>query len=650
MACAATTAGVLSMVRTMRRRKSTLRSLASLSEGSNVQRLRALMRRAEIDAYVVPSADAHQSEYVAACDQRRAWLSGFTGSAGTAVVTEESALLWTDGRYFTQAENELGSEWTLMKDRLKGTPSVEAYLRDALREGDAVGFDPTTFSVTQANRLRDTLKKGGVCVKPIAENLVDLLWAERRPDAPVGRVRPHPVRLSGQSAEEKLAELRETLRSKSSSCAVVTALDEIAWLLNVRGKDDVPMNPVVCSYVVVTPEACFLFANENKIKSEETKAHLRDIGVTVRPYDLDAILDVVSAAAARSGDAGVLIDPSSCNLALADAIKSNLGLRTIEETSTLSLAKARKNKTELNGMRDAHVRDGAAVVRFLSWLETELKKGTVLSECDAADKVEAFRKEMSPKSFVGLSFDTIAGSGSNGAIIHYKPEPNQCATVKRDDMFLCDSGAQYLDGTTDITRTVHFGTPTSHEIRCFTRVLQGHIDLATVVFPRGTSGYQLDLLARSWLWRDGLDYAHGTGHGVGHSLNVHEGPHGISGYVRSDGVKLEPGFTVTNEPGYYEDGKFGIRHENVLVVRKVDDGDDTQSSSRYLKMETITFCPFQSKCIDASLLTAPQLEWLNAYHKTCLKTLRPLLMEVNDEEALAYLVRETMPIVADGGK
>lgn len=621
------------------------------------------MLDANISAYIVPSSDAHNSEYTSERDLRRAWISDFTGSAGTAVVTTSEALLWTDGRYFLQADDELSDEWTLMKDRIRGTPSIEAYLAKNLSQGEAVGYDPLYFSIAQLRAYQEALGKAGVRLRPISNNLVDVLWGSDQPTVSKGKICHHSLKYAGQSSASKLAQLRKDTLALGASCALVTSLDDIAWLLNIRGSD-VPMCPVTLAYVLVADKACWMFVDRSSKIDDATEALIRKDagdGLTFLPYSVEAVRDVMLHLRSEVVDDrfAIVVDAISCNCALSDTI-DEVGASAICRPSLIAPRKARKNEAELEGLRRAHVRDGAAVVRFLSWLESRLvdcgdddgssstkeratNDETSLTECIVADRLEAFRKEMSPDEFVGLSFETIAGSGSNGAIIHYSPKRGQDATVTRDKMFLCDSGAQYVDGTTDVTRTVHFGTPTAHEIECFTRVLQGHIDLATAVFPAGTSGYQLDLLARSWLWRAGLDYNHGTGHGVGAYLNVHEGPHGISSYVRSDAVKFEEGFTITNEPGYYEDGNFGIRHENVLVVVKAKT-DHSFGGKEFLAMESITFVPFQRNCIDKSLLTQPQIDWIDAYHVACRTALAPLLRKADDARALGFLARETAPL------
>ena len=449
MITAAAMSAGLALIRAARMSTKNTKSLRDVARetSTKLEGMRALMRARQVLAYVVPSADAHQSEYTAVQDQRRAFISGFTGSAGTAVVTDKNAYLWTDGRYFLQAAEELSKDWTLMKDRLKDTPSIEAFLSENLTENDCVGFDPMYFSVTQVRRFRKTLDRAGVRFTPIQENFVDLL-RDQKDGGDNGKFCPHPTNLAGQSARDKLKEVRKTL--PSGHVALFTSLDDVAWLLNLRGNPaDVPMCPVCKAYVIVSKEKCVLFVDKNvKIVDQDTKQHLSDAGVSLSSYDIREVAKTINHDLEAET---VILDPASCNYALYDAIEVNKS----EQDSLLSLLKARKNAVELKGMREAHVRDGAAVVRFLSWLERNLGKKK-LTECDVSERLAKFRQEMSPDKFVGLSFDTIAGSGSNGAIIHYKPEPSSCAIVDPSKMFLCDSGGQYLDGTTDITRTVRF--------------------------------------------------------------------------------------------------------------------------------------------------------------------------------------------------
>ncbi|KAE8668858.1 long chain acyl-CoA synthetase 7, peroxisomal-like isoform X1 [Hibiscus syriacus] len=461
-----------------------------------------------IDAYIIPSKDAHQSEFIAECCMRRAYISGFTGSAGTAVVTKDKAALWTDGRYFLQAEKQLSSSWILMRAGSLGVPTTSEWLNDVLAPGGRVGIDPFLFSHDAAKELKEAISK----------KKLELVYL----------------------CVSKLSSLRVELAGTGASAIVISMLDEVAWLLNLRGSD-VPHSPVMSFWSLY-----------------EVPNHL---------------------------------------------------------------AKALKNPVELEGMQNCHLRDAAALAQFWCWLEEEIHKNVKLTEVDVADKLLEFRSK--EDSFLDTSFDTISGSGANGAIIHYRPEPEICSVVDPNKLFLLDSGAQYVDGTTDITRTVHFGEPTAWEKECFTRVLKGHIALDQALFPENTPGFVLDAFARSALWKIGLDYRHGTRHGVGAALNVHEGPQSIS-YRYGNTTPLLKGMIVSNEPGYYEDHAFGIRIENLLCVQEINT-PNRYGGIEYLGFEKLTFFPIQTKLVYLSLVSNDEIEWLNNYHSQVWEKVSPLL-------------------------
>lgn len=604
-----------------------------MSTTSHVTRLREKLAERKIDAYIIPSADAHQSEYVAECDKRRAFISNFTGSAGTALVTTDKALLWTDGRYFLQAEQELSSEWTLMRQGEKDVPSVEDWLQKSLSRGARIGFDPWLIPVSQHKRL-EALTKGSQSLElaPTDENLVDLVWGESRPVRPQEKVLVLPLTLTGESTLEKVDKIRTKLASDGACALVVTALDEVAWLFNLRG-GDIPFNPVFFANAIVTDKDTRLYINPAKLGSD-AQTHLSESKVTVQPYEafLADLLSIKAEAAAKEAQGSscfkVLVDPGKSPAAILTQLPASL---VLEKESPIGLMKAVKNQTELDGVRRAHIRDALAVCRFMAWLdqtvENDRKAGRPVSvdELKASDKLESFRREAklpsdpSAQPFVQPSFETIAGAGPNGAVIHYRAV--EATNRPIDGMFLLDSGAQYLDGTTDITRTVHVAEPSAFEKLAYTRVLQGHIALASAVFPQGTVGPKLDVLARMFLWREGLEYLHGTGHGVGAFLNVHEGPHGISSSVAKGSVSetpLQPGMLVTNEPGYYHNGSFGIRIENVMVVVPTHTNHRFNGKD-YYTFETISLVPIQTKLIDTSLLSSDEAEWINEYHATVLE-------------------------------
>ncbi|KAI9308768.1 peptidase M24, structural domain-containing protein [Cunninghamella echinulata] len=601
---------------------------------SHLTSLRELMKseKYNIQVFLVPTEDAHQSEYIADCDKRRQWISGFTGSAGFAVVTLNEAALFTDGRYFLQASKQLDNNWTLMKQGLPGVPTWQEYLVKNIPAGSRIGLDPTLITALDAKHLSAQLETVGSTLVPIHENLVDIAWGGARPPAPHHKVIVHPIEFSGKTHQDKITELQGHIKEKNAHGVVVSALDEIAWLFNLRGSD-IECNPVFISYAIVTQDEATLFVRLDKI-TDEVKEHLGS-HVTIKPYS--AFFDELK-------KLSPLLEQSKQKL-LVDA-KTSLAVEVtvgeahlLEGRPFITDAKAIKNEVELKGMRECHIRDGAALVQYFAWLEKQLKAGVVLDEVDGADRLEQFRAAQ--PHFVGLSFDTISSTGSNGAIIHYKPEKGECKVIDPKLIYLCDSGGQYKDGTTDVTRTLHFGEPTAYEKRCFTRVLQGHIAVDAAVFPKGTSGFLIDPFARLPLWKDGLNFLHGTGHGVGSFLNVHEGPHGIGIRIAYNDTPLAAGMTVTDEPGYYEDGQFGIRIENVLVVRDANTPNNFGGRG-YLGFEHVTVVPIGQNLIDIDLLSPDEKKWVNDYHQLCKEKLEPLLKD--DSDALAWLHRETQPI------
>ncbi|TPX61278.1 hypothetical protein PhCBS80983_g01204 [Powellomyces hirtus] len=595
---------------------------AVTSPGSGrLSQLRAVMQKHGVQAYIVPSEDAHQSEYIADVDGRRAFISGFTGSAGLAVVTMEEAGLWTDGRYFLQASQQLDENWKLMRSGLPKVPTKEEWLVQVLPKKSKIGLDPKLITIAAARQLLDAVKKEGHSLEAITENLIDTVWGAEQPKRPVNPVVVHPVSYAGKSSVDKIAAVREELSKKDTWGFVVTALDEIAWLFNLRGSDII-YNPVFFAYALITKDEAILYVDEAKVSSE-VRDHLGS-AVTIRPYD--AIFADLKTRGAQAEQKKLWLD-ARCSLALQNALGGESLVS--ESRSPIMTAKSIKDEAELEGFRQSHIRDAAALCEYFAWLEKELVQNKAsLSEVDAADKLEGFRQKQ--KDFVGLSFDTISSTGPNGAIIHYKPEKGTCATIRTDHLYLCDSGAQYRDGTTDVTRTLSLnGKPTAHEKDAFTRVLKGHIQIDMAVFPRGTTGYLLDVLARVPLWKAGLDFRHGTGHGVGSFLNVHEGPHGIGTRINYNDIPLEAGMSVTNEPGYYEDGNFGIRIENVLLIREVETPHNFGERG-YLGFEHVTLVPMQAALINVELLTPEEHQWLNTYHAKCWEKVSPLLKEGGD--------------------
>lgn len=587
-----------------------------------------------INAYIIPSDDAHQSEYLAKRDERRAFISGFDGSAGTAVVTEKEALLWTDGRYFQQAGKQLDSNWTLMKDGQPATPSIDAWLAKVLQPGSKVGVDANLISTRAWNPLHTSLKSAGCSLLPISPNLIDLVWKDQ-PAAPQASIIPLELEFTGESVAQKLAAVREKMQDKRASVLVVSALDEIAWFLNLRGSD-IDYNPVFFSYVLVTLDDLHFFVDESKLSSA-VNDHFRTNQVQPKIHPYAEVHQVLKTLADAPSTRRVWISLGS-SYALTALIPEE---KRLHEITPINLMKAVKNETEAKGMRECHIRDGVALCQYFSWLERCIRDGKPVDEITGADQLEKLRSQQD--KYMGLSFTTISASGPNGSVIHYHPLPDTNRPICANEMYLCDSGAQYRDGTTDVTRTMHFGTPTEQEINAFTHVLKGQIALGSAIFPRKVKGQFLDTIARKALWDAGLDYGHGTGHGIGHFLNVHEGPMGIGIRLMPDDPGLEENMFLSNEPGYYKEGQFGIRIEDIVQVVATNIGDNFDGRGA-LTFRTVTMCPIQTKLINVKLLTEKERNALNNYHKTVWETLAPLLKAVSDVDTLAWLERETKAI------
>ncbi|KAL8956614.1 MAG: hypothetical protein Q9193_005912 [Seirophora villosa] len=599
-----------------------------------------------ITPLVVPSEDSHQSEYIAPCDARREFISGFSGSAGTAVITSDKAALATDGRYFNQASKQLDSNWHLLKTGLEDVPTWQEWTAEQSEGHKTVGVDPTVITApAEARKLTEKIKKkGGAQLIGVKANLVDLVWADKRPPRPNEKVSVLGIEYAGKKFEEKIEDLRKELDKKNSAGLIVSMLDEIAWLFNLRGKD-IPYNPVFFSYAAVTPTTATLYIDDTKLESDVVP-YLGE-QVLIRPYD--AIFeDVEGFGRSLEVEAPVEGKPPTpkkkfwISTKASWALSLNLGgeEKVDEVRSPVGDAKAIKNSTELEGMRACHIRDGASLSEFFAWLEEELiVKQTKLDEVQAADRLEEIRAKKD--RFVGLSFDTISSTGPNAAVIHYKPEKGNCSIIDPTAVYLCDSGAQYLDGTTDTTRTLHFGEPTAMEIKAYTLVLKGVIAIDRAVFPKGTSGFALDTLARQFLWREGLDYRHGTGHGVGSYLNVHEGPIGIGTRVQYSEVPLSVGNVISDEPGYYEDGNFGIRIENMIMAQEAKTNHKF-GDKPWLGFEHVTMVPMCRKLIDGKLLTQEERTWLNEYHQEVFDKTKGFFVE--DQRTMRWLERETRPI------
>ncbi len=592
----------------------------------HVSALRKLMKKYKLNAYLIPSTDPHQSEYVPALWQRRAWFSGFDGSAGDVLVTTDKAGLWTDSRYFLQAEDQLrGTGIELFKIGVPEVPTLTQFIKSELKAGQTVGVDPQLLAYSEAAEMEKELQSKDIRLEYVEENLIDLLWHDR-PALPREPVYLWDETYAGERAENKLRRIREKMRAEGAEVHVLTMLDTIAWTFNIRS-NDVDYNPVAIAYAIITMEKAELFLDTDKI-SKKIKKELKPI---VKIYSYTDFKKRLNKYAKRKTK--IWLDHTSVNQWIVSLVTRKKSAVIFKE-SPVTLFKAVKNATELEGFRNCHIRDGVAMVKFLHWLEQAVPKGGV-TEISASDKLEAFRSEV--ELFKGLSFETISGFNEHGAIVHYTSSPETDVELNGDGIYLIDSGGQYLDGTTDITRTIAIGSPTDEQRDRFTRVLKGHLQLSMASFPRGTQGIQLDTIARKPLWDIGLNYGHGTGHGVGAFLSVHEGPQGIS-YYRGIGVPLVEGMVCSNEPGYYKTGAYGMRIETLIQVVK----DETRSTEdfEFLKFETFTMCPVDRNLIKKDLLSSEEIDYLNAYHQQVYHTLSPFLEGVE----LSWLKKATNPI------
>ena len=573
-----------------------------------LQDLREVMQREHLAAFIFPSTDPHQSEYVADHWKGREFISGFNGSAGTAVVTMTSAALWTDSRYFLAAEDQLkGTEYQLMKLKIEGTPTIAQWIGKECGPGAEVAIDGTCSSASEVKELiADLRKQGGITLRTNFDPLA-LIWSGR-PAIPENPVEIYPLEYAGEAAHDKIARIRQALREKHADGMLMAALDDIAWTLNLRGSD-VHCNPVFVSYLLIAPNDVTLYINKVKLSSE-VEAYLKAEGVGVASYE-----DV------RKGlkdyfAYNILLDPNEVNYTFFKSVTREI----VEEESPVKRMKTVKNEREIAGFRSAMLKDGIAMTKFLKWLDSQ--DASSLTELSVSAKLEALRSEQ--PLYRDISFDTIAAYQAHGAIVHYEPTFETDIPLKPEGFLLLDSGAQYLDGTTDITRTIPLGPLTEEQKRVYTLVLKGHIQIELCKFPSGASGTQLDVLARQALWREGLNYLHGTGHGVGTYLNVHEGPHQIR--MEWKPAPLVVGMTVTDEPGIYLAGKFGVRIENTLLVIPYKETE----FGKFLQFVSLTLCPIDTSPILTELLTQEELDWLNAYHQRIFDTLSPHL---SDEES-----------------
>ena len=585
--------------------------------------LREAMKQHKIDAYIIPTSDPHMSEYPADCWKYREWISGFTGSAGTVIITADKAGLWTDSRYFLQASTQLeGTGIELFKMMLPETPTIPEFLTHELKEGQTVGLNGETYSLADARSLEKALAEKEIKLNTNA-SLINPIWKERPaiPEAPMFEM---PIELSGKSTEDKLIDINKLLHKAGADCTILSALDEVAWTFNIRGTD-VAYNPVVISYAFVSEKESVLFVNPKKIPAEIAE-HLKKEGVTLADYGMLATF--LSRLPERTR---VFIDSKRTNVAIYNALPKSSIL--IEGISPANHLKSIKNETEIKGFRNAVLKDGIAMTKFYFWLEKMLKAGEKVTELSAAAKLTALRSEQ--PQYVMDSFASISSYGPHGAVVHYSPTPETDTELKTDSLYLLDSGAQYLDGTTDITRTIALCDEPSEQMKKdFTRALKGTIGIAKCKFPAGIRGCLIDAFARKALWDAGINYLHGTCHGIGHCLNVHEGPQSIR--MEENPVILEPGMVMSDEPAMYRPGEYGIRTENMILIRE----DSETEFGKFLGFETLTLCYIDTKLVIPSMLSVREHAWLNKYHQMVYDLVSPHLTE----EEKAWLKEKTAEI------
>jgi Xaa-Pro aminopeptidase len=571
--------------------------------------LRQQMHIHNIDAYVIPSSDPHQSEYVADRFKLRAWVSGFTGSAGVVVVTAKHAGVWTDSRYYTQCEGQLsGSAFELHKQVVQGAPEHIDWLADTMPKGSQIGCDSQLFSVGQIRLMQGKFEKKGLKLTTNAD-LIAPIWKDR-PALPNAAIFEHEAHFTGKTRGEKLADIRREMAKHGANYHLVTTLDDIGWTLNLRGSD-VECNPVFIAYLVIGLDTCSLFVDRSKI-TETLKNTLNTEGVFIHRYE--AIDDYLAKLTAKDK---IVVDDANANFTLFSSTKS---AKIVEEATFSIMMKAIKNPTEQDFIRKVMVKDGVALTKAFMWLERTLDKKTV-TEYEVASMIAQYRSDQ--PNYYGESFDAIIGYKENGAIMHYKPEVEGSATIEKSGMLLLDSGGQYADGTTDITRTISLdGKPSATQKRDFTLVLKGHIGLAMLKFPEGTKGMQMDILARQHLWQFGLNFGHGTGHGVGFFMNVHEPPQGfVTGWNARGKTEHVAGMLTSNEPGFYKVGKYGIRIENLVLVVEAEETE----FGKFFAFETVTLFPMDVHLIDAALMSKVEIQWFNKYQKRVYKSLKPHL-------------------------
>ena len=591
-----------------------------MNNNQRLEDLREVMRREHLAAFIFPSTDPHQGEYVPDHWKGREFISGFNGSAGTAVVTLTSAALWTDSRYFLAAADQLkDTEFQLMKQKVEGTPTIAEWIGKECGAGVEVGIDGMVNSTNSVRELiADLRKQGGITLRTNLDPLAQI-WQDR-PPIPVNPVEEYPLTYAGEAASVKIARIRQALRKLHADGMLMASLDDIAWTLNLRGTD-VHCSPLFVSYLLISSTAVTLYINKEKL-TPEVVAYLRGEGIGVDAYEN------VQKGLKDYFEYNILLDPDEVNYTLFNTVTREV----IEAESPVKRMKTIKNDTEIAGFKQAMLKDGIAMVKFLYWLDKQLSEGETLTEISVSDELASLRAEQT--LFRGLSFDTIAGYEAHGAIVHYESTPETDVPLRPEGLLLLDSGAQYLDGTTDLTRTIALGPVTEEQRKVYTLVLKGHIQLELCKFPSGTSGTQIDVLARKDMWRVGMNYLHGTGHGVGSYLNVHEGPHQIR--MEWKPAPLVAGMTVTDEPGVYLAGKFGVRIENTLLVTYYNETE----FGKFLKFEPLTLCPIDKKPIIKEMMLPEEIEWLNQYHRRVFEQLSPRL----DDNEMEWLQEACAPL------
>lgn len=579
---------------------------------NRIKSLRDYMKACGVSAFISPSTDPHSGEYVPEHWESRKWISGFTGSAGTAVITDNDGGVWTDSRYFIQAEEQLsGTGLKLFKDRLPETPSISEWLNKVLKPGDSVGFDGWVNTVSEVQEIQKALAKNNISYKMINDPYKDI-WLDR-PSIPHNKPFILGMEYTGESCQSKIKRIKEAYQKNQADGIVLSALDEIAWTLNLRG-NDVHCNPVFVSYLIITNKETTLYIIKEKI-TEDVSSYLSSCGIVCKEYD-EIETDL------RNYNGNNIQMSYNTNYAIFNAAKSNA--EVILHDSPVLYFKSIKNDTEIEGFRNAMTRDGVAMVKFLYWLEKSVGKVNI-NEVTIDKKLTELRSQQ--QHFRGISFDTIAGYQEHGAIVHYEATEESALTLKPEGLLLLDSGAQYTDGTTDITRTIPLGETSLEQKKDYTLVLKGFIDVCMIEFPYGTCGTQLDILARQAMWKEGINYGHGTGHGVGHFLNVHEGPHQMR--MNYMPAILLPGMTLTNEPGIYKAGRHGVRTENTMLIVK----SKSTEFGEFYKFDQLTLCPISKQTIIKEMLTKEEIQWLNNYHKLVFEKISPFL----EGEELSWL-------------